>query len=61
MCKSLLNKFMLMTFNLLINNVVVNDKDIVMHNNIVCYSCAKDNKIKEREQKARAKAREAIK
>jgi len=61
MCKSLLNKFMLITFNFLINNVVKSNRDIVMHNNIVCYSCAKDNKIKNQEQKARAKAKVVIK
>jgi len=32
-----------------------------MHNNIVCYSCARNNKIKEQKQKAKAKAKEAIK
>jgi len=32
-----------------------------MHNNIVCYFCAKDSKIENREQKAKAKAKEAIK
>jgi len=36
-----------------------------MHNNIVCYSCAINNKIKEQKQKqkakAKAKAKEAIK
>ncbi len=37
MYKSLFNKFILIVFNLLINNIV--------NNNIVCYSCAKDNKI----------------
>jgi len=47
MCKSLLNKFMLITFNFLINNVVESNRNIVIHNNIVCYSCAKDNKIKD--------------
>jgi len=45
MCKSLLNKFILIIFNLLINNVVESNKDIVIYNNIVCYSCARDNKI----------------
>jgi len=52
---------MLIAFNLLIHNVVVNNKDIVMHNNIVCYSCAKDSKIKKQKQKAKTKAREIIK
>jgi len=36
---------MLIVSNLLINNVVKSNRDIVMHNNIVCYSCARDNNI----------------
>jgi predicted metal-binding protein len=46
MCKSLFDKFILIISNLLINNIVENDKDIVMYNNIVCYSCTRDSKIK---------------
>jgi len=61
MYKSLLDKFMLIIFNLLTNNIVKSNRDIVMHNNIIYYSCAKDNKIKNRKQKARAKAKKAIK
>jgi len=61
MYKSLLDKFILIIFNFLINNIVKNNRDIVIYNNIVCYSCARDNKIENREQKAKAKAREAIK
>ncbi len=49
MSMSLLDKFMLITFNLLINNVVESNRDIVMHSNIVCHSCARDNKIEEQE------------
>ena len=61
MYKSLLNKFIIIASNLLINNVVKNNKDIVIYANIVCYFCARDSKIKDRKQKAKAKAREAIK
>jgi len=31
----------------LINNIVKSNKDIVIYINIVCYSCAKDSKIKD--------------
>ncbi len=55
------DKFILVIFNLLINNIVKSNKDIIMHNNIVCYFCVKDNKIKEQKQKAKAKAKESIK
>jgi hypothetical protein len=44
MCKSLFDKFMLITFNLLINNVIKN-------NNIVCYFLRLKNRNKKREQK----------
>jgi len=57
----LLNKFILIVFNFLINNIVESNKDIVIYNNILCYSCARDNKIEEQEQKAKIKARETIK
>ncbi len=46
MCKLLLNKFIIIIFNFLINNVVESNKDIIIYVNIVCYSCVKDNKIK---------------
>jgi hypothetical protein len=45
----------------LINNIVENNRDVVIYNNIVYYFCARDNKIKEQEQKTKAKAKEAIK
>jgi len=47
MCKSLLDKFMLIIFNFLINNVVKSNRDIVMYNNIVYHSCARDSKIED--------------
>jgi len=57
----LLDKFIIVVFNLLINNVVKSNKDIVIYVNIVCYSCARDNKIKDWKQKVKAKAKKAIK
>jgi len=57
----LLDKFIIVVFNLLINNIVKNNKNIVIYVNIVCYSCAKDSKIKNWKQKTKTKAKEAIK
>ncbi len=47
MCKSLLNKFIIIAFNFLINIVVKSNKDIVIYVNIVRYSCVKNSKIKD--------------
>ncbi len=57
----MLDKFIIVVFNLLINNIVKNNKNIVIYVNIVCYSCAKDSKIKNWKQKTKTKAKEAIK
>ncbi len=46
MYKLLLDKFIIVVFNLLINNIVKSNKDIIIYINIVCYSCIRDNKIK---------------
>jgi len=47
MCKFLLDKFIIIVFNFLINNVVKSNKDIVIYVNIICYFCIKDSKIKD--------------
>ncbi len=59
----MLDKFIIIAFNLLINNIIKSNKDIVIYVNIVRYSCVRDNKIKNQKQKikAKAKAKEAIK
>ena len=47
MCKSLLDKFIIIVFNFLINNVVESNKDIVIYVNFVRYSCVRNSKIKD--------------
>ncbi len=47
MCKFLLDKFIIIVFNFLINNVVKSNKHIVIYVNIICYFCIKDSKIKD--------------
>ncbi len=48
MCKSLLDKFIIIVFNFLINNVIKSNKDIVIYANIVRHFCARNSKIKNR-------------